>query len=296
MGDTLTAVAGGRPEVSVVIPVRDGAGSLPALLESLARQTLSRERFEVVVVDNASHDETAEVARAAGATVVGEPVANRSRARNAGIAAARADFIAFTDADCVVDADWLEAYLRCRGSTPLLAGPVRVTTGEPPNAVERFETLWRFGQEHWVKVGWAATANLAAERSALTAVGGFDPAYRHIGEDADLCLRAGRQGIALGWCAGAGVGHHAEDRPVRMLKRAFFHGYSSNQAHRRLGAGHRAWAHPAPLLSGRRALETIGAAPEDFARPERRRMAAIGQAVYGMRVLGSVWAELRRAR
>jgi hypothetical protein len=68
------------PEISVVVPARNGARSLPALLDSLARQTLSRERFEVVVVDNASSDRTAEIARAAGAVVVSEPLPNRSRA------------------------------------------------------------------------------------------------------------------------------------------------------------------------------------------------------------------------
>lgn len=283
-------------EVSVVVPVRDGAATLPALLDSLAAQTLSAERFEVVVVDNASRDATAEIARASGARVVGEPVPNRSRARNAGIAAARASFVAFTDADCVAAPQWLESLLRCRGEAPLLAGPVHVTTGEPPNAVERFESLWRFGQEHWVRDGWAATANLAAERSALDAVGGFDPSYRHIGEDADLCLRAGRLGHPLGWCPGAAVSHFAEHEPVSMLKRAFFHGYSANQAHYRLGVGQRTWARPGPVLSARGALGTIGTSPDAFEKAERRRMAAIARAVYGMRILGSLWAEVRHAR
>src|SRR5439155_12779705 len=95
--------------VSVVIPVRDGAASLPPLLDALAAQTLRREEFEVIVVDNASTDGTADVARAAGARVVSEAIANRSRARNAGFAAAQTDLIAFTDGDCVPDPRWLEA-------------------------------------------------------------------------------------------------------------------------------------------------------------------------------------------
>lgn len=283
-------------EVSVVIPVRDGEGSLPALLDSLDGQTLARERFEVIVVDNASRDATAGLARSRGATVVFEPVPNRSRARNAGVAAARADYIAFTDADCVAAPGWLEAMLACRGRAPLVAGPVEVTTGTPPNAVERFEALWRFGQEHWVQEGWAATANLAVERAALDAVGGFDPGYRHIGEDVDLCLRARDAGFELGWCPDALVAHDAEDRPGKMLKRAFFHGYSGNQAHYRLGVGLRAWAHPGALVSGDRALRQIGAAPQSFDAHEWRRMGRIARAVYAMRVAGSVWAEVRRAR
>lgn len=284
------------PDVSVVIPVRDGEASLPALLSSLAQQTMAAGRFEVIVVDNASRDATAQIARAAGATVVSEPIANRSRARNAGVAAARADFIAFTDADCVATPGWLDGLWAARGSAALIAGEVEVTTGQPPNAIERFESLWRFGQEHWVKEGWAATANLGAEREALEAVGGFDPTYRHIGEDVDLCLRSRDAGFDLGWAPTAIVSHYAEDQPWKMLKRAFFHGYSVNQAHYRLGVGYRAWAHPTPALRPSRALRSIGAAPGRFDRAERRRMGTIAQAVYGMRVLGSVWAEIQRAR
>lgn len=285
-----------RLDVSVVIPVRDGAASLPALLESLDAQTLARDRFEVVVVDNSSRDETAQIARDMGARVVSEPIPNRSRARNAGVAAAASDFIAFTDADCVAEPGWLEALLACRGKDAMVAGPVHVTTGDPPGAVERFESLWRFGQEAWVRDGWAATANLAAERHALEAVGGFDVEYRHIGEDVDLCLRARAAGFTLGWCPDAAVSHYAEDQARKMLKRAFFHGYSVNQAYHRLGVGYRAWAHPRPVLSRTRAMRTIGAGPESFEAAEWRRMGRIAQATYAMRVAGSFWAEIRRTR
>ena len=285
------------PEVSVVVPARDGAGTLPALLDSLAAQTLGRDRFEVVVVDNASVDATAEVARATGAVVVSESVPNRSRARNRGIEAARADRVAFTDADCIASPGWLEALLGCAGQAPLLAGPVITTVrGDPPGAVERLERRWRFAQEHWVREGWAATANLCVDRAALEAIGGFDPAYRHIGEDADLCVRAQRAGLALGWCPGAEVTHEAETELRPMLKRAFRHGYGAHQALRRVGTGHRAWSDPAPLLSGDCALERLGIVPGELDLDDRRRLGRLARLSYGARVAGSVWAEVQRAR
>jgi len=283
-------------EVSVVVPVRDGARTLPALLESLATQTLSRERFEVVVVDNASRDDSAAIARAHGAVVVHEPVPNRSRARNAGARAARAGLIAFTDADCVATPEWLEAFLARADGAPLVAGPVEMTTGEPPTMVERFERSWRSGQEHWVRDGWAATANLLVERAAFDAVGGFDPAYRHIGEDADFCLRAGRAGHRLGWCAEAVVAHAAEAAAWPMLKRAFFNGYGADQCLHRLGTGHRAWREPGPLFSGDRALRFAGTDSAELPRSERRRLGALARGAYASRVLGSLWAEARAAR
>jgi GT2 family glycosyltransferase len=284
------------PEISVVVPVRDGAGALPALLASLDAQTLDRGRFEVIIVDNGSRDDTAGIAREAGAVVVEEPVPNRAGARNRGTAAASTGLIAFTDADCVASPGWLEALIACRGQAPLIAGPVEVTTSERPNLVERFELLSRFGQEHWVKQGWAATANLCVERPALEAIGGFDSNWRHVGEDVDLCIRAGRAGFALGWCPDAAVSHYAEDEAWPTIRRAFFYGYSVNQAHYRLGLGYRAWRHPRPLLDGDRAMALIGAMPDRFEPQEWRRLRRIGRGMYAARVLGSVWAELQRAR
>jgi O-antigen biosynthesis protein len=284
------------PEISVVIPVRNGARSLPPLLASLRRQTLAAERFEVVVVDNASSDATATVARAAGATVVAEPVANRSRARNRGIEAARADHLAFTDADCVASEGWLEALLDCRGEAPLVAGPVEITTRHPPNAVERLEARWRFAQEHWVLQGWAATANLCVERAALDAVGGFDPAYRQIGEDADLCLRARRAGLPIGWCPGAVVRHEAESSLRPMLSRAVRHGYGANQALHRVEAGHRAWADPVPAFRGGAALERLGIPPASLDPADRRRLGRLARLAYVGRMAGSLWYELQRPR
>ncbi|MDQ3935823.1 MAG: glycosyltransferase [Actinomycetota bacterium] len=280
-----------------MIPVRDGADSIGALLDSLARQTLARERFEVVVVDNASRDDTAAVARERGARVVHEPIPNRSRARNAGVAAAEAGLIAFTDADCVARERWLEELLACAPRAPLVAGEVVTSTAEPPNAIERFERLWRFGQGAWVtQQGWAATANLLVAREAFDAVGGLDPAWHHIGEDADFCLRARDAGYGLDFCPDAVIEHRAEERLLPLLKRSYRHGYSANQAWHRLGLAERAWRHPGGLLSGRRAFRRLGLDETPLAGGDGRSLAALARASYAARVVGSVTAELKRAR
>jgi GT2 family glycosyltransferase len=290
----------GRPaglELSVIVPVRNGARSLPPLLRSLDEQTLDRARFEVIVVDNDSSDGTADVAARMGAKVVREPIANRSRARNRGVAAAATSLYAFTDADCIAQPTWLEALLRCAPTAPLVAGEVNVRVSDDPNAIERFEKLWRSGQRAWAEEeGWAATANLLVRAEAYEAVGGFDPAWRHIAEDADFCLRAGAAGYPLGFCADAVVDHPGENQLSPFLRRFFLHGYSTNQAFYRLGLGDRAWRDPMAALIGDRALRAYGKSPETFDPAEWRRMARLARLGHAARIAGSVWAEIRRAR
>ncbi len=282
--------------ISVIVPVRNGEASLPPLLRSLEEQTLPRDDFEVIVVVNGTTDRSAEVARAHGATVVTDPVGNRSRARNTGARTAGTDLFAFTDGDCVATPQWLERLVGCAGRAPLVAGPVETTTGDPPNAIERFEQRWRFGQEAWVSQGWAATANLLVHRAAFEAVGGFDTTYRHIGEDADFCLRAGRAGHGIAFCPDATILHDAERTLRPFLRRSFVHGYSVNQCFHRLGVGYQAWREPGRAVRGDDAMEILGWSRDGTEPDEWQRMLRLARLSYAMRVAGSAWAELRRVR
>jgi GT2 family glycosyltransferase len=146
-----------------------------------------------------------------------------------------------------------------------------------------------------VKDGWAATANLLIGRDLFARLGGFDETF-YVGEDVELCLRAGRSGHALGYCGDAVVEHFGERALLPFLARFWRHGYGGVQAVRRLGRGHRAWRRPLPALHGDAALRAIGARREDFPRREWRTMARVARLGYAARIAGSLAAELRRAR
>ena len=114
------------PLVSVVIPVWNSPDLIGKCLTALAQQTYPRDRFEVLVVDNGSTDATANVARSYPfVAVLSEPVAGSYRARNRGLRSARGEYVAFTDADCIPDPDWLTAAVRAARLYPqagVLAG------------------------------------------------------------------------------------------------------------------------------------------------------------------------------
>jgi GT2 family glycosyltransferase len=278
---------------SVVIPARNGAGALPRLLASLDAQTAGD--FEVIMVDNASTDGTAAVGARLGARVVAEPRPSRARARNAGVAAAIGERIAFIDAECTAEPGWLQALLRCLEHAPLVAGPVQVRTSAAPGLLEHFDVMWRFHQrEHVERDGWAASANLGITRSAFDAVGGFDPAYMHIGEDVDLCLRAGAAGYRIAFCPDAWISHPAEDSLAATLRRAYRQGWSMVQHHHRLSGpvGGRLHLHPGPLVRGDWALRRFGIEPDALEPAERRRMLRLARLEYAARMAGSLHAEL----
>ncbi|MFT2706510.1 glycosyltransferase family 2 protein [Clavibacter zhangzhiyongii] len=149
-----------RPTVSVVIPVRDDAGHLYACLRALARQTVSPD--EVLVVDNASSDASADVARAAGARVIHEPVVGIPAAASAGYDAARSEVIARLDADCVPPADWIERLgdvLAARPDVAAVTGAARFLDG--PRALR----------------GVAAVAYLGAYFASVTLALGHPPLF-----------------------------------------------------------------------------------------------------------------------
>ena len=145
-------------------------------------------RWELVVCDNNSTDRTAEIARAAGATVVFEPVNQISRARNRGAAAATGDWLLFVDADSLPSAALIgETVLHVRSGS-LLAG----------GATVRFETrdlharFWLLLWNTWSRLTkWAAGSYIFCEAKAFRELGGLSEAL-YAGEELELFRRLKR--------------------------------------------------------------------------------------------------------
>jgi glycosyltransferase involved in cell wall biosynthesis len=212
-GASQTRGHGSRSTVSVVLPARNAAATLPAALAALAAQ--ERPPDEVIVVDDGSIDDTVAIARASpvvSAVLCQEP-SGPGAARNRGAAAARGDVLAFTDADCVPETAWLMAAEAAMGTHDLVQGAVR-----PPNgvAIGPFDRTIRVEQAH----GLFETANLLIRRELFESLGGFEPWLmprdgKELGEDVWLGWRARRAGARIGFCADAVVRHAVFERGPR---------------------------------------------------------------------------------
>ena len=101
-----------RPCVSVVVPFYNSERTLAACIESLLAQENVGDDYEILLIDNRSEDTSATIAgNYSGVTVLTESTPGAYAARNTGIREAAAPVIAMTDADCVVDPDWLRSIL-----------------------------------------------------------------------------------------------------------------------------------------------------------------------------------------
>jgi glycosyltransferase involved in cell wall biosynthesis len=204
-------------EASIVIATRNRAALLRGCLARLAGQTAAG-RFEVIVVDNASTDETAAmVAEAADGglavrrTFVAEP--NRAKARNAGIAAATGQTIIFCDDDTLAPAGYVAAHLEARSSNS------RAVVSGPIINVEDDSRLARPGARHYSRA-FLCTCNAGVSRADLEAVGGFDERYDLYGwEDTDLGIRLRAAGAARIWSWDAYLYHVKPPDLVTLDKR-----------------------------------------------------------------------------
>ena len=204
-----------RMECSVVIPTRDRPGQLDTCLAALASQSLPRDRFEVIVVDDGSRVPVAPRLDAwRGRLNLGHawtPGAGPAAARNAGIALAAGCCLAFTDDDCVPDARWLEALLGGLPGQPgaLVGGRTfNLLSGSPaPEASQLIsDVVHDFYNASPGLPRFFTSNNLAAEAASLRALGGFDERFR-TAEDRDLCDRWLASGRPIAFVPDAVVGH-----------------------------------------------------------------------------------------
>ncbi len=234
-------------EVSVIVPCRGQADSLGACLRSLQSQRIER-RYEIVVVDSAADPAVAEVVAA-----FPDVRLVRSReglapgaARNLGVSQARGRYLAFTDADCRVEEDWLQAALEALGDGAwLVGGPVLDLHPFHPIAV--VDNLMQFtdfapGRPEG-PVPHLPGCNVALLRSTYQQLGGF-ASPSPIGEDTVFSASA-----AESWPGGVRfsrrmrVRHEGRRQIAEFWRHQYGFGWHRGRSGLRLSRFQRRWGH-----------------------------------------------------
>jgi O-antigen biosynthesis protein len=205
------AVRASWPKVSVVICAYNAADTLEDCLASLDRLTYPD--YEVILVNDGSRDATGDIARRhTRVRIIDVPNAGLSAARNVGLAEARGEIIAYTDADTRVDPDWLTFLIQPFQTSDVVGsgGPNVVPADDPP--IAQCVARAPGGPTHVLLDDRIAEhvpgCNMAFRRDALLAIGGFNPIYLRAGDDVDVCWRLQARGWRIGFSAAALVWHH----------------------------------------------------------------------------------------
>lgn len=268
-------------QVAVVIPVWNGEAVLGRCLDALARQTLPRDAYQIIVVDNGSNDATRTIARSyTGVELLEEKRPGSYVARNLGIERVRAPITAFTDADCEPAPDWLEQVLRAAAANPgfgVLAGKIELfdEIAQEREVFGDYERLFSFPQAHAAR-GNCATANWASETALLKALGGFDAALKS-GGDRQMALRIRDSGHPLIYVPAMMVRH-----PVRASRAELV------RKRQRLSGGRWDRTRRRPRL-----VHVLGITAVDTIR--RLRRAAISRELSFRRRLAVMWLTLELA-
>lgn len=177
-------------KASVVVPAfneeRLLAGSLAAIRAAMRAFDEAGWASELVVCDNNSTDRTAEIARAAGATVVFEPVNQIARARNAGAARAGGDWLVFVDADSYPSKALFSEMISATGEH--LGGGATVSFETDDVAVRLALASWNALSR---VAKWAAGSFIFCEAAAFREIGGFSDSL-YAGEEIDFSRRLKR--------------------------------------------------------------------------------------------------------
>lgn len=225
--------------VSLVIPVLNAARTLPRCLAALGR--LDPKPDEIIFVDNGSSDGSQGLMKAFACDQARwvvrcliQPKRGASAARNMGIQAAAGEVIAFTDADCEPEVDWLKRLVVPFQDPAVGAVAGRVIGDADGSVLELFSSLYTLRLPaqpslHTTWTPWAGgfpTANLAVRRSLLEQLGGFDEGVTIYGEDYDLCVRLYRRGAVIAYRPEALVRHRHRTTLAGLLRQAYGFGLS----------------------------------------------------------------------
>ncbi|NQE36709.1 glycosyltransferase [Microcoleus asticus] len=241
------------PDVSVIVPIYNGEGDLPDLIECLRSQTYPIDSVEYLLVDNNSRDRTSTIIQTAASNPPSVPplvrgginfnritichltenqIQSSYAARNQGIRASTGEIIAFTDADCRPESDWLENLVK-----PFVDLEVGISAGEilalPGKTIleqhsARENTL---SQKHTLAhhfCPYGQTANLAVRRLVLETLGLFRP-HLTSGGDADLCWRILRETSYKLYFAENAIVRHRHRSTIKQLQSQWYRYGESNK-------------------------------------------------------------------
>lgn len=210
-----------HPFVSIIVPHYNDLGGLALCMRTLAAQTYPRDRWELIVADNASPQGLTPVQEVVGdlGRVILVETKGAGPARNGAVEHAKGEILAFIDSDCRADANWLEEGVKALQDYDLVGGKVTIVVQDPATVtpVEAFECVFGFNFEMYInRMGFTGAGNLFCSRRLFDHVGGFK---NGMSEDVEWSRRAVAMGHRLGYAPRAEVAHPARRTWEELIRK-----------------------------------------------------------------------------
>lgn len=238
------------PLISVVIPTYNRPDRLEKCLQSILQLNYPHTRFEVVVVDDGSPTPleaiTAQYDSQIALRLIRQDNAGPASARNTGAAAAQGDYLAFTDDDCQVHADWLTVLAETFTQHPRALIGGQTLNALPENVYSTasqllIDYIYHYYNSVSGEATFFASNNFAVPRELYQKLGGFDTSFPlAAGEDREFCDRWLQQGWPMVY-APTMVTYHAHHLSLQRFWRQHFNygrgAYCFHRVRARRGSG-----------------------------------------------------------
>jgi GT2 family glycosyltransferase len=222
------------PGISIIIPAHDAEHTIDHCLQALAHQTMPRDQYEILVVDDGSSDGTrSRVEEYPGVRLLTQSQSGPAAARNLGARHALGQILLFTDADCEPVADWTEQMVAAFENRDVV-GAKGTYLNRRPELVARFVQLeyedkyrcmarpagGKQAARGEVSIDFVDTYSAAYRRELFLAEGGFDSTFPVASvEDQEFSFRLAEQGYKMVFVPQAHVYHHGHPRDLRSYWR-----------------------------------------------------------------------------
>lgn len=219
-----------KKKVSIIVPTFNSARTIGECVDALLKQNYPADKYEIIIVDDGSNDNTAEILKSFNIRYHRQDNKGPATARNKGVEMAEGEIVAFTDADCIPDSNWISEIVLPLESPEIVGvkGAYRTTQ----------TSLWvRFAQaefneryrilSHHKYIDMVSTYSAAYKKSVFLLMGGFDVSFpfpNH--EDTDLSYRMAQRGYKMVFNPKAVVAHlNHPNSFFRYTRLKFWRGY-----------------------------------------------------------------------
>jgi glycosyltransferase involved in cell wall biosynthesis len=217
-------------EVSVIVPVYNGAPIIGDCINALLNQTYPLEKYEIIVVDDGSTDRTSEILQRYSLSYFYQNNRGPAAARNKGVEMAQGNIVLFTDADCIPDSSWIAEMVAPFKSADIVGVKGAYKTKQKSLWAQfaqiEFNERYNILSKH-TYIDMVDTYSAAFKKSVFISAGCFDISFPFPnGEDADLSYRMAHKGYKLVFNPKAFVWHtnHPDSMP-KYVSLKFWRGY-----------------------------------------------------------------------